>query len=165
MNYILVDKENTFHCQLLEELMMAYVAETDMHRNISTPKDLIPKIAKSMVNKLDCNRILVVVTDGNSGVGFCYAKIDRVGDRGMIRPDWGYVMELFVSPQYRKNGVGRNLINICEKFFRENGASNVWLTADSVTGIPFWIACGYSDSNEVSSENGQKVMTKHLNFV
>ena len=162
MNYISAEKGNPLHYKILEDLMVEYVAETDRHQNISTPKNIIPKITQSMLDKLDENRILQIVVNDTEGIGFCYAKIDKEGDRGLIRPNWGYMMEFFIRPPYRRQGIGRKLVDVCEAFFIHNGVEHVWLTADSVTGIPFWRASEYCESDEISVENNQKIMTKKL---
>ena len=163
MNYTMVDKDNSTHYELLEKLMFEYVAETDQHQSTATPQSIIPRITKSMIDKLDENRILLIVTNDDETVGFCYVKVDKEGDRGLIRPNWGYVMEFYVRPQYRRKGVGRKMVNLCEEFFSFRGARNIWLTADAVTGVPFWLACNYCDSNEISPENNQKIFTKYIN--
>lgn len=164
MNYIVVEKNNSAHYKMLNKLMFEYVAETDIHKGIATSKDIIQKITISMIDKLDENRILIIATYGNENIGFCYAKLDKEGDKGLIRPNWGYIMELYVSPVKRRNGIAREMVNLCEKFFVSKGADSVWLTADAVTGIPFWLACGYGWSNETSLENNQKIFIKeHIN--
>ena len=163
MNYFMLDKSNPEHYKMLENLMFEYVAETDLHQGISTPKNIIPRITKSMIDKIDENRLLQMVLDENEIVGFCYAKIDKENDKGIVRVNWGYIMEFFVRPIYRRKGIGKKLVDLCEDFFANNGVKNVWLTADSVTGYPFWIACNYLDSNEILVENNQKIFTKELN--
>lgn len=164
MNYILVEKDNPIHYELLTKLMFEYVAETDQHQRTTTPKSIIPKITKSMIDKLDENRILRIVSNDGEPIGFYYAKVDKEGDKGVIRPNWGYIMEFYVCSLYRRHGVGRKMVNQCEKFFVSQGVNDVWLTADAVTGIPFWLACDYCDSNEVSSENNQRIFVKRLNL-
>ena len=142
--------------------MREYVSETDLHQNIKTPQDIIPNITNSMIKKIDSNRFLQIVFEENKPIAFCYAKIDRIGDMGYIRSDWGYIMEFFVKKTYRRKGIGRKLVDQCENFFKEKGVQNIWLTADSVTGTPFWLACGYIDTGEISFENNQQIMSKQL---
>ena len=146
----------------LYNLMIEYVAETDFHRCIKTPEQIIPNITKSMINKIDNNRFLQIVYEEDEPIAFCYAKIDRIGDKGYIRPNWGYIMEFFVRKTHRRKGIGKNLVKQCEKFFEEKGVKNIWLTADAVTGIPFWLACNFIETGEFSLENSQQIMYKKL---
>ena len=85
--------------------MVEYISETDSHRNIKTPKQIIPNITKSMINKIDNNRFLQIVYEEDEPIAFCYAKIDRIGDKGYIRPNWGYIMEFFVWKTHRRKGI------------------------------------------------------------
>lgn len=162
MDLITVVNGNDAHREMLETMMVDYIRETDEHLGRETPTDIIAKITRSMIEKLNQDRILQIVTEEDAPVGFFYAKIDREGDRGEIRSCWGYVMEFYVSPEYRRRGLGRRMVCECEDFFRSRGADSVWLTADGITGIPFWLSIGYEDSGEISEENGQRIFLKHL---
>lgn len=162
MDHIILRKNDLTYFEILYKLMVDYIAETDLHQNIATPKELIPKITKSMIDKLDENRFLQIVFSEGEPIAFCYAKIDRTGDKGVIRPNWGYIMEFFVKKTHRRKGIGKELVNKCESYFREKDIQNIWLTADAVTGIPFWLANDYCDTGELSAENNQKIMTKSL---
>lgn len=162
MDYIVLRKNDITYFETLYTLMSEYIAETDLHQNITTPKELIHKISKSMIDKLDENRFLQIMFFEDEPIAFCYAKIDRIGDKGVIRPNWGYIMEFFVKKNHRRKGIGKELVNKCESFFREKGIQNIWLTSDAVTGIPFWLANDYCDTGEISSENNQKIFTKSL---
>lgn len=162
MEYISVEKTNKKHYELLKKMMLEYVAELDIHQNTKTPNEIVLKVTKSMIDKLDENRILQIIFDNEDTVGFYYAKIDLVGDKGLIFPNCGYIMEFFVRPDYRRKGIGRTMATVCENQLAENGVLKIWLTADSVTGIPFWLACGYCDSGEISYENNQKILIKEL---
>lgn len=162
MKYIVINKTNFSYCVMLNELMLEYISETDLHSGTSTPKEIIPKIIKSMIEKIDENRFLQIVLVDGEPAGFCYAKIDRMGDKGDIRPGWGYIMEFFVRKPHRRRGIGRELVRHCENFFSVRKVKNVWLTADAVTGIPFWKAVGYSDTGEISKENNQNIFIKSI---
>lgn len=162
MDYITLHSIGFSYFVDLYNLMIDYVAETDSHQCINTPEQIIPNITKSMINKIDNNRFLQIVYEEDEPIAFCYAKIDRIGDKGYIRPNWGYIMEFFVRKTHRRRGIGKELVKQCETFFKEKGAKNVWLTADAVTGTPFWLACGYFDTGEISAENNQKILSKAL---
>lgn len=162
MRYIIIENNNYIHYETLNLLMVEYISETDSHRNIKTPKQIIPNITKSMINKIDNNRFLQIVYEEDEPIAFCYAKIDRIGDKGYIRPNWGYIMEFFVRKTHRRKGIGKKIVNQCENFFKEKGVKNIWLTADAVTGIPFWLACNFIETGEISLENNLQIMSKEL---
>ena len=45
----------------------------------------------------------------------------------MCRPDWGYIMEFFVKKTHRRKGIGKKLVDQCEKFFEGKDVKNIWL--------------------------------------
>ena len=49
---------------------------------------------------------------------------------------------------------------ILESLLRQDGAEHFYLTADPVTGKPFWIAQGYTPTGILSSENKQEIFEK-----
>lgn len=162
MEYINIDKNNENHIAKFQELMKEYFGELDEHENNSTPSEIVEKYALNMISKLNEDRILKIVEDNGKFIGFCYAKIDRETDKGLVYPGWGYIMEFFVKKEYRRKSIGKQLLRECEEFFVSKDAKNAWLTSDEVTGIPFWKACDYKDSKEVSSENNLKIFIKKL---
>ena len=162
MDYFTLHSNDFSYYDDLHNLMIEYVAETDFHQCIKTPEQIIPNITKSMINKIDNNRFLQIVYEEDEPIAFCYAKIDRNGDKGYIRPNWGYIMEFFVKKTHRRKGIGKKLVNQCENFFKEKGVKNIWLTADAVTGIPFWLACNFIETGEISFENSQQIMSKEI---
>lgn len=162
MEYINFNKNEDKQVIKFIELMKEYFKELDEHENETTPEEFVTNYAMSMISKLNEDRILKIVEDNGRFVGFCYAKIDRETDKGLVYPGWGYIMEFFVKKEYRRKSIGRQLLKECEDFFISKGASNAWLTSDEVTGIPFWKACSYEDSNRVSEENNLKIFVKKL---
>lgn len=49
-----------------------------------------------------------------------------------------------------------------EEQFRRDGAKRMYLTADPVTGKPFWEALGFVNTGEQSPENKQDIYEKAL---
>ena len=88
--------------------------------------------------------------------------ISKIDDKGDVRPGWGYIMEFFIRSTFRRKGLGKELAVSCEQFFKNNGVKNIWLTADDITGVPFWKALGYHDTGEISKENNQMIFIKSL---
>lgn len=162
MRYINLDNTNNEQIVMFQELLREYFEELDNHKNSCTSKDIVDKYALSMISKLNEDRILKIVVDENKFIGFCYAKIDREADKGLVYPGWGYIMEFFVKKEYRRKRIGKQLLKECENFFAYKCAKKAWLTSDEVTGVPFWKACGYEDSKEISNENKLKIFTKKL---
>ena len=144
-------------------LMLGYGPEISAHTERPLTDEMLRGWTQSILRlSASPDRLVEVCFDGDVPVGFLYGKIDREGDRGYIRPNWGYIMEFYVIPERRREGLGRIMAQRLEDFFREKGVKQAYLTADPVTGKPFWAAAGYWATGEVSPENGQEFFEKKL---
>lgn len=147
-------KNNIKHKKLLESIMLPYCQELDSNVGRETPEETLKRFIASIVSMSeDKDRFVELCYLGEDLIGFAYGKIDREGHRGYIRPGWGYVMEFYVKPEHRRNGFGKEMYNHFENIFKSHGVTNVWLTADPITGEPFWCAVGFTNSREKSLEN------------
>ena len=147
-------KNNRKHHKLLEGIMLPYCQELDCNVGRETPEATLKKFIASIVDMSEGrDRFVELCYLDKHLIGFAYGKIDREEHRGYVRPGWGYVMEFYVKPEYRCKGYGKEIYKYLENIFKSNGVSNVWLTADPVTGEPFWSAVGFTNSGEKSPEN------------
>ena len=149
------------HKQEFERLVILYGAELDKNQNRNTSKEILTKWANSMINiQGDNDRHLKLCYDGDTVVGFVYGKIDHPNHKGYKKVGYGYIMEFFVLPQFRRKGYGRQMYSHLEKLLESDGAKGLYLTSDPVTGKPFWQAMGYKYTNENSPENGLEIYEK-----
>lgn len=149
------------HYKLLESIMLPYCRELDNNVGRETPDATLKKFIASIVSiSEEKDRFAELCYLGEDLIGFAYGKIDREEHRGYVRPDWGYVMEFYVKPECRRNGYGREIYKYLENIFKSNGISNIWLTADPVTGEPFWSAVGFTNSGKKSPENDLYIYEK-----
>ena len=154
-------KNNRRHHKILESIMLPYCYELDSNVGRETPKATLKKFIASIVDMSEGkDRFVELCYLEEHLIGFAYGKIDREEHRGDVRPGWGYVIEFYVKPEYRRKGYGEKIYKHLENIFKTNGVSNVWLTADPVTGEPFWSAVGFTNSGEKSSENNLYVYEK-----
>ena len=156
-------KNKRKHHKLLESIMLPYCHELDSNVGRETPEETLKKFIASIVcMSEDKDRFVEICYLGEYLIGFAYGKIDREDHRGFVRPGWGYVMEFYVKPEYRRNGHGVEIYKHLENIFKSNGVSNIWLTADPVTGEPFWSAVGFTNSGEKSPENNLYIYEKEV---
>ena len=135
-------------------LMQMYAAELDAHQHRSTNTDMLTRWTDSMIaQQKDNGRCLALCMSEENIVGFLYGRIDQPDDKGYKRIGHGYIMEFYVLPDHRRKGVGKNMLTFLESYFAEKGAHQLYLTADPVTGKPFWEAMGYSATGMISPEN------------
>ena len=89
-------------------LMYAYAKELDEHGDDPMPEGLLQKWIKSIISMQGpSDRHLELCYDGETLIGFLYGKIDHEDHKGFIKPGYGYIMEFYVKPEYRRRGNGR----------------------------------------------------------
>ncbi|MDR0288012.1 MAG: GNAT family N-acetyltransferase [Clostridiales bacterium] len=137
------------------------------------------ELAQGMLNMQGpSDRHLELCYDGGQLTGFLYGKVDHEGHKGFIKPGFGYIMEFYVRPEYRRQGYGKAMFRRLESLFALDGADRMYLNADAVTGVPFWTAMGFAATGEISPDNHMVIyersidklnilpmQTEHIDFV
>ena len=52
------------------------------------------------------------------------------------------------------------LLEMCIEI--KNGTQHVYLTSDTVTGVPFWVAMGFNDSGKIDPDNKMTIYIKSV---
>ena len=86
-------------------------------------------------------------------VGFVMYAIDLGGIKGLIEPGYGYIMELYIMPDFRRKGIASEVFMHMEDILKNQGAQRIYLTPDSVSGVPFWQSLGFSDCGKIDPDN------------
>ena len=154
IKYVPLSADNAEICKVFESLMYEYIDEMNEHSERPLPKKFQQKWINSIIaiqGSKDRHLELCYIKD--QPIGFLYGKIDHEDHKGFIKPGYGYIMEFYVKPDYRRNGYGKMMFQHLEQLFRFDGAMIMYLTADPVTGKPFWESMGFVNVNEKSPEN------------
>lgn len=163
LKFVQLQKDNEEHYKLFESLMIPYNKELDDHKGRETTKDFILKVTQGMLNMQGPHdRHLEFCYDGHNLIGFLYGKVDHEGHKGFIKPEFGYIMEFYVQPEFRRKGYGKAMFERLEDLFATHGTKRMYLTADPVTGRPFWGSMGFLCTGETSPENGQLIFEKDV---
>lgn len=164
--FVQLKKQCEEHYHLLNSLMTSYIAELDQNHHRATSSEFISRWIKSIIEiQGDYDRHLEFCYDGELLIGFLYGKIDHTEHKGFIKPGYGYIMEFYVKPEYRRQGYGRAMFFHLEKLFAHNGVKRMYLTSDPITGIPFWKSMGFIDSNKKSPENDLEIYEKEIDII
>ena len=148
---------------IFHDLMQLYAKELDEHQGRDTDPELLKRWTDSIIEKQqDAARCLKLCCVGAAVVGFLYGKLDRSEDKGFKKVGYGYIMEFYVLPEYRRNGFGRQMLSHLEQYFKACGAKRIYLTADPVTGKPFWESMGFVPTGEINPENHQQVYERSV---
>ncbi|EQB86800.1 GNAT superfamily N-acetyltransferase [Clostridium punense] len=144
IEFVLVNRNNPDSCMDFMRLGYEYMREVASDCSLQIHE----KFLNSILNKQgENNRWLALLKVDNVSVGFIHAKIDK--DE---RVDWGYIMEFYIDPSYRRNGLGTHLYNFAKQKFIFCGVKNLWLTANKITGEPFWFSIGFKDTGKLENE-------------
>lgn len=163
LKFVQVTKGNESQYQQLLNLMIPYNKELDSHQKRETPLDFIQRVTQGMINMQGPHdRHLELCYESEILIGFFYCKVDHLGHQGFIKPEYGYIMEYYVIPEFRRKGYGKAMFERIESLFRSHGVQRMYLTADPVTGKPFWEALGFQRTGETSPENGLDIYEKDI---
>jgi GNAT superfamily N-acetyltransferase len=165
MRFVQIEKNNEEHFELFKSLMVPYNSEQDSHRPYKEPlsTETIIEYTRGMMNMQGpFDRHLELCFDGEKLIGFYYAKVDHIGHKGFIKPEYGYIMEFYVLPEHRRKGCGKLMFNRLESLFANHNIKRMYLTSDPITGEPFWKSLGFEDTGEISPENNLKIFEKDV---
>jgi ribosomal protein S18 acetylase RimI-like enzyme len=171
LKFIGLYKGNEKHRAEFKSLFLEYLAEQSEHnpslRMSPNPHytldDFMQKWFDSIIDiQGDNNRHLELCYDSEHLLGFLYGKVDHEEHKGFIKPGWGYVMEFYVKPEYRRKGYGRAMSERLERLFVADGVTWSYLNADAVTGEPFWSAMGFTKTDEINTENNKPIWVKEI---
>jgi N-acetylglutamate synthase len=91
--------------------------------------------------------------DLNHGMSFVALIDDRVAGAVLAGHDGrrGYIYHLAVHPDYRRRGIGRNLIDLCLKALTESGIRkcHIFIFNDNSDGIAFWKSSGWTHRSDI----------------
>ena len=139
-------------------LVMQYADEMNAHTPHPLPKAYQPKWAAEMLAApREGVRRLEMCYAGKEAVGFCYGRVD---DGTELHPGWGCMLECYVQPAFRQKGAGALLTQRMEAWFREQDVPCIYLTAEPVSGLPFWQRMGYVPNGEIMAFHAWPVLVK-----
>lgn len=166
LKFYQLQKENEGHYELLLDLMIPYYQELDSYKPEQTiSEDFIEKISRSSLNMQgDFDRHLELCYLGDDLIGFLYGKVDRQEHKGHKKVGFGYVMEFYVKPEYRKRGYGRAMFYRLENLFAADGVKRMYLNTSTETGVKFWTSLGFIETKEIQPHNNLPIYEKPIGY-
>ncbi len=154
---------------------MEFAAAADLLPGMAPAAGLDWKgIVKSFLS--DPARVVLVVETQGRVVGYLHARVsggsfDKKGSvlRGLYRrlrrgsdrapdgdhPPAGIIENCFVSPEFRRNGMGRALVGAALDWFAAQRVRRITLgvLANNTAGVQFWQHCGFSTYRLIMQRN------------
>lgn len=162
MRFIQIQKDNEIDLQQLLNMWIPYLREIDFNNTESDTE----------LSKYACQRVNIqgmredmhfeLCFDDNNLVGFAFYAVDLGGIKNIIEPGFGYIMEFYVLPQYRRQGYGKKIFEHIEKTFFSHGTKCMYLTPQKVSGEPFWSSLGFMDSGKIDPDNQMPIYIKKV---
>lgn len=164
IQFIQIQKDNEAHFQMASGLWIPYMREISEHDGISRFEGCITAELKKRIGIQGSRRDMhfeIVLVDGEPA-GIAMFAIDLGTVYGLLEKGFGTIMEFYIRPDFRRRGIGTIFSCHAEEVLRQDGAANVYLCPDAVTGKPFWEAKGYSDSGKIDPDNQKPIYIKAL---
>ena len=165
IHFIQIQKENNIHIEDAKTLWLPFSAELKKHK---TEHIDVEQVTDNLMKRIGIQGLrdtmhfeLMYIND--DCIGICNFAIDLGGVKGLIDKGYGYIMGLYIVPEKRKLGFGRMFFQHIEHVLREDGANNIYLTPDEVTGLPFWESLGFINSHLIDPDEKLPIYIKKIN--
>jgi GNAT superfamily N-acetyltransferase len=164
LSFVQIEKSNEEHYELLKSLVIPYNQELAEHEpDYPINSENVLAVTHGMINMQGPHdRHLELVYEGDCLIGFHYCKVDHIGHKGFIKPEYGYIMEFYVKPEFRRKGYGRAIFSHIEALFTSHGTMKMYLNADPICGVPFWKSVGFIGSGEIQPHNNMEIYEKEV---
>ena len=127
----------------LEKMLVTYFLE-DLELTLEREK-VIEQVAKPIYQSwLDDIVLVAIATVSGEAVGFSVYQVDTLKSDWCKKEGWGFMREVYIAKEYRKQGIGTTLTQYCERKLYQMGVENIYLTADDA--IVFWENLGYTQT-------------------
>jgi len=164
INFVQICKENKGLCETAKKLCVPYFEELNAHEGIIESNEaILDAINKRIAIQGKRNDMhFEIAFHDNVAIGIAMFAIDLGTVHGLLQSGYGTVMEFYIRPEYRRMDFGKEFWLHIEEMLCDDGASNCYVTPDSVTGVPFWTNMGFEDSGLVDPDSNQPIYTKAI---
>ena len=166
LRYVQINRDDEKQLKLLLSMWILYEREVnkdEKEMQEDTDNDL-EKCARQRVN-IQGNRNdmhFEMCFDGDELIGFALFAVDLGGIRGILEGGYGYIMEYYIRKEFRRKGYATKLFIHIVDVFQKHGSKKIYLTPDSISGIPFWNKMGFKDSGKIDPDNKMPIYIKGI---
>ena len=145
LKFVQCEKDNKAHRDILLKMVIPYFEEiyTDCEDNSSgiPSHENTVKFSDGMIDMQGADdRHLELCYEKDTPIGFFHIMADHED-----KPGYGFVMEFYVLPKYRRCGIGKKMFHRIETLFDIYGVTKLYLNSDTFTGIPFFESLGFEN--------------------
>lgn len=125
-----------------------------------TPKDVVDAFIRMLFDKVMDGAIYGCFAIADRPVGFALWVIDREGGDFSEIPGYGTILEIGVSDEFHKMGIGSRLTLHCEDDLLARGVEWMYVCAYG-PAQEFWTRMGYAGVGRIAA-NGLPILTRRL---
>lgn len=108
----------------------------------------------------ESNQLIAVVNGEPFGIAMFAIDLGNV--YGLLEKGYGIIMGFYIRPNFRRKGLGTIFNRHIETVLYEDGATNMYICPDAVTGEPFWKANGYNNSGKIDPDDKKPIYIKKI---
>ncbi|MBE2268478.1 MAG: GNAT family N-acetyltransferase [Anaerolinea sp.] len=137
----------------IDAIARLWLALVEFHREIdgdlpaAAPNGAL-RYARRLIDRVEDSqsRVLVAEADGHV-VGYVLGMVVDLVPEMFAQPPSGFLADIFVDAEHRRQGVGRALVDALAAWFREHGLDYYeWhVAARNTAAVEFWRAVGGRD--------------------
>lgn len=159
-----IEKDNKVQYEELIKLWIPFINELDEHCGKHTDITVIENQVQKRVNIQGMRNDMHFEICYCNGVpiGFANFAVDLGGIKGLLDAGYGFIMGFYISPEYRRQGYGRTMVNHIQDVFKSHGVKYMYTSPDPVTGEPFWSAMGFEDSGKMDPDDKLPIYIKSV---
>ena len=112
-----------------------------------TREELLSELEEIM----NCQSAFYLAFEDGNAAGFAQCQLRGDYVEGTSSSPVGYLEGIFVKPQYRRKGIGRELIRCCEKWAAENCCTEFAsdCETDNKESFAFHMGAGFNEANRI----------------
>lgn len=159
----LIEKLSKDDYGIFTEMFLDYFINDE---NVKYDVKLLEKnlIQNTILKQYEKQVIFIDILKSNKKcLGFIIYQIDSENSDWNEKPGQGFIREFYISPNYRRCGLGSYLLSNIENKLMALGVSKVYLTASNKEYVKtFYIKNGYLGTNENSEFNKLEYFEKNI---
>ena len=119
------------------------------------------------VDLLNPQMAMFLAYDGDKAVGFSHVGIRHEPMVGKDDVPFGYLESVYVAPDYRKQGIAKKLVNMCENWSKEKECKQFvsGILPDNQDSINFHLQIGFVETCKVVYLCKVPVLDSEQNFL
>lgn len=164
IDFIQIEKDNTAHCQAAQKLWIPFIRELRLHEGTHQTDEHIRNGLQKRIaiqgSRADMHFELAYMDKTPFGIAMFAVDLGTV--YGLLEKGYGTIMGFYIHPEFRRKGLGTAFCRHIEAVLYKDGARNMYVCPDAVTGKPFWEANGYADSGKFDPDDRKPIYIKQI---